>query len=285
MAVAMKASLSIAVAAACLAGGQTISEAVRRAAEFADAAQIRALRVVLAKRADEDGFVDAVFYRERRFRAPLLRLLSDPEVGNRARSLVAIIGAPGDIRRMVQLPRAKNPVFENRWAYDVACTLLEPGSNQEWEFLRTAASGGFDDRWVDAGAIQTLKLIASPKSRQVLEQAQAGNPSRADVIARALAYVDSNPAPMTAEDLPGLAERVALAVKIGKWEGNEKPRYNMEGDKALVDFSFRLPEDALTYTATFHRVGGVWMLRGIRETLQAFLPPVAVPVQRRPPAF
>jgi hypothetical protein len=272
MAVAMKFVL-LALALGFLVHGQDVSEDVRRVAALDPAPRTKALRALLNHRAEEEGMVDAVFYRERRLRSPLLGLLSDPDVGGLVRNLVSLIAMRDDLRRMELLPVVSKPVFDNRWAYGVVCAMLEPASEQEWAFLRRAALGGFDDRWVDAGAIQTLKLIASPRSRQILEETPKANASRAEIVARALAYVASNPAPLIGEDLPGLAERVAQVVKIGNWEGNRPPRYNAAGDMALIDFAFRLPEDELTYTATFHRVEGAWRLRGVRETRQASLPP------------
>jgi hypothetical protein len=47
--------------------------------------------------------------------------------------------------------------------------MLEPSTQAEWAFLSKCARGDFDDPQVEAGAIETLRLIASPKSRKVLE--------------------------------------------------------------------------------------------------------------------
>jgi hypothetical protein len=162
----------------------------------------------------------------------------------------------------------------------VVCALLEPTSESEWALLRNAASGEFDDRWVDWGAIQTLKLIASSRSLQILEEAQQRNEFRAKSIAKAIEYIETNPPPFADRDLKKLAGRVAETIKIGDWEGNEPPRYNQARDKALIDFEFRTAEDLLTYTATFHKLGAVWKLRGVRETLQAMVPPQIPPPPR-----
>lgn len=279
----MKGLWFLILGAGSLVCGQTIADDVSRVAALDGTAQTQALRSLLSGRADEDGFMDQVFYHEGRLRAPLWEIFSVPQVGDSAMFLVALIAVPDDISRMVRLPAASGPVvFENRWMYGVECAMLEPRSDEEWKFLRAAALNQFEDRWVDAGAIQSLKLIASPRSRKILEEARKENSSRAGMIDGALAYIQSNPTPLEGEDLPALAERVAKAVKIGNWEGNQSPWYNREGDKALVDFSFRLPEDALTFTATFHRVQGVWRLRGVRETHQAFVPP---PIPVRKPSF
>jgi hypothetical protein len=46
---------------------------------------------------------------------------------------------------------------------------------------------------------------------------------------------------------------------------------------------YSAPDDRLTYTATFHRIDGLWRLRGLRETLQEAVmvmpirPPVNLP--------
>ncbi|HEV1285762.1 MAG TPA: hypothetical protein VNU44_10635 [Bryobacteraceae bacterium] len=260
-----------------------LAEEVSRVASLDGVSQTKALQILLTDRSSEDGLTDLVFYHEGRLRGSLQDLLSDSTVGDAARRYAAIIGDPDDLRLMVRLgPATERRAFENRWAYGVACALLEPESDQEWAFLRKAAFNDFEDRWVDAGAIQTRKLIASPRSRQILEEAQKANASRANLIARALAYIQTNPAPLADQDLEKLAKRVAQAVTIGKWEGNGRPRYNQTRDRALVDISFRLPEDALTYTATFQHVEGVWKLRGVRETLQAFILSAPISPARRP---
>jgi hypothetical protein len=67
-------------------------------------------------------------------------------------------------------------------------------------------------------------------------------------------------------------ESGSQALDIGEWEGNKAPRLNETGDKALVDLTFQSGQDYLVHTATFQRVDGVWVLRGVHETLQAFLP-------------
>ena len=162
------------------------------------------------------------------------------------------------------------------------CRLHDVGtaSEEEWAFLRKAAFNGFDDRWVDYGAIQTLKLIASPRSRQILEEAGQRNPERAEMVAAALDYIRSNPSPLSDGNLEVLAKRTAEVVKIGELEGVGPPQYNQAHDKALVDFLFLTGNDRLTYTATFHEVAGVWRLRGVRETMQAFLFRVLAPSPR-----
>src|ERR1700693_2485110 len=100
------------------------------------------------------------------------------------------------------------------------CRLHDVGtaSEEEWAFLRKAAFNGFDDRWVDYGAIQTLKLIASPRSRQILEEAGQRNPERAEMVAAALDYIRSNPSPLSDGNLEVLAKRTAEVVKIGELE-------------------------------------------------------------------
>ena len=158
--------------------------------------------------------------------------------------------------------------------------VREPVSAEEWAFLRKAALNGFDDRWVDYGAIQTLKLIASPRSRQILEETGQRNPERAKVVATALDYIQSNPRPLSDGNLEELARRTAEAVKIGEWEGSGPAQYNQAHDKALVDFLFLTGSDRLTYMATFHKVAGVWRLRAVRETMQAMLPPPVFPPPR-----
>jgi hypothetical protein len=59
----------------------------------------------------------------------------------------------------MQLSRPpESSIFGDRWRYAVATSLVSPDDEDEWSFLRRCALNEFNDRWVDAGAIQTLKL-------------------------------------------------------------------------------------------------------------------------------
>lgn len=179
-------------------------------------------------------------------------------------------------------PPNSREVFGNRWAYYVASTLLEPSDEEQWAFLRKCAFNEYNDGWVDFGGITTLRLIASPRSVEILEQARTKNGRRAKTIDRALEWIRSNPPALAHRDLAEAAKRVAQAIGIGSWEGNGKPRYNEEGDMALVDCVFLDGLDRLTYTVTFHKVDGVWVLRGVRETMQALIAPPPPPRPAKP---
>jgi hypothetical protein len=217
-----------------------------------------------------------VFYYEVELRPALKELASDSFVAVRAREFLSLIGVPEDLRYMMQLtPPLGDPEdpFKNRWRYSAATALLHPDSDDEWSFLRMCSLNEFEDRWVAAGAIQTLKLIGSPRSKEILEEVRAQDGPRSGAAAEALEYIRLNPGAPIQRDLEALAAQAAQVVKVGTWLGNSKPRYNKVGDKALVDLQFHSGFDGLTYTATFHSSdGGVWMLMGVRETLQEFAP-------------
>src|SRR5262249_37625404 len=121
------------------------------------------------------------------------------------------------------------------------------------------------------GAITALKLNASTQSREILEEARQKNSFRERTIQNALEYIDRHPAPLADEDLTALSNRLGEALSIGKFEGVKATRVTPAGDKALVDLYFRSGIDALTYTATVHRLDGVWTVRGVRETMQAMM--------------
>jgi hypothetical protein len=200
-------------------------------------------------------------------------LVQDEKVGIAAVELLAFIGFPEDLRLVIRhAPQPKRELFQDRWAYSVACAILEPDTEEEWSFLRKCALNEYDDGWVDAGAINSLKLIATPRSREMLEEVRKKNIYREGMIAAALRYIESKPAPLADRNLVEAGKKVAQAIKIGDWEENKEPRYNAEGDMALIDCEFIAGRDLLTYTATFHRAGDTWKLRGVRETLQALLP-------------
>ncbi|MGD0014823.1 MAG: hypothetical protein ABSD56_10425 [Bryobacteraceae bacterium] len=253
-------------------------EDLHRIARLAGPARRRELRQFLAGDPPDDLF-ELVFFYERRLRPALRSLAEDPHVGGMARALLAFIGVPADLQWLVRhAPPLSREPFGNRWAYGIATALLEPSDDEQWAFLRKCALNEYNDGWVDAGAISTLRLIASPRSVEILEQARSANTERAGFIESALKQIRSNPPVLAHPDLEEAAKTVAQAITIGRWEGNAKPRYNEQGDMALVDSEFLECRDRLTYTATFHRVDGVWKLRGVRETMQAL---IAVPPPER----
>ncbi len=248
-----------------------------RIAKLSEPDRLRELEELLAGDLEGEDFEARVFVNDDLFRPPLRRLLDNAKVAPQAFSLLSFIGVPEDLRLIVEkAPAPKKELFQDRWAYSVVTALLAPSSEKEWSFLRSCAFNEYDDLWVDAGAIQTLKLIASPKSRAILEQISSKNPDRSDEAKAAMDYINANPAPLTDRSLTNAAERVARAVKIGSWKGNKPPTFNSSGDKALVQCEFRSGRDLLVYTATFHKVGEAWTLRGIRETMQALLAKDAV---------
>ena len=241
-------------------------------AKLSEPERFRELEEVLAGDLEGEDLESRAFANDELFRPPLRRLLDNPKVAPHAFSILAFIGVPEDVRLIVEkAPAPKKELFQDRWAYGVAAALLAPTTEKEWSFLRSCAFNEYDDLWVDAGAIQTLRLIASPKSREILEQIPTKNPDRSEAAEAAIDYIKANAARLSDRNLTNVAERVAKAVKIGSWKGNKPPTFNARGDKALVQCEFRAGRDLLVYTATFHRVGEAWVLRGVRETMQALL--------------
>lgn len=240
----------------------------------------RALRELLAGEFSSEWsqFRDFVFHYEARLRGALQTLARDPEITERARDMLSMIGVSEDLHLIMQLPSPPaSEGFPERWRYAVAAALVGPAGEDEWSFLRRCALNEFGDNWVLAGSIQTLQLNGSPRSRRILEEALKMNPAEATRIASALDYIKSNPAALVDAKLEALAKRVAQVIKLGTWEGNGAPRFNESGDKALVDFTFQTGMDLLVYTATFHNIDGAWTLRGARETYQGFAPRAPAP--------
>ena len=248
---------------------------VRRIAKLTDDSQQNELREVLAGDFEdrEPSLEDLMFSDERRFRPALRSLVQDTEVGRRACQLLAYIGVPEDVRHVIQhAPPPKRELFEDRWAYGVVSALLDPTSEAEWAFLRRCALDEYEDAWVDAGAIKALRLVALPRSLEILQEVRKKNTDREELIDAAVDYIKANPPVLADRNLIEAGKKVALAIKVGDWKGNKKPRFNKEGDMALVDCEFTAWRDRLIHTATFHKVGDVWKLRGVRETMQALMP-------------
>jgi hypothetical protein len=258
------AAIILVVWTAAQASERPCAEVVGRIAALNGAPQRKALRVLLSGDFLRDHeSLGCLFHYGDRLRQPLHDLLRDPKFRERAVVVLFLIDDPS-VRSLFLI---RPP------SYSVLCMMLEPASEEEWALLRKAASNGFNDRWIDYGAIQTLKLIASPRSRQILEEVGQLNPDRAEQVAAALAYVRSSPPPLSDADLDVVAKRTAEAVKIGKLEAVGPPQYNQARDKALVDFLFKTGSDDLIYTATFRKTADVWRLRGVQETMQAMRPP------------
>jgi len=245
---------------------------VQRIADLQGDEQVTELRELLAGDFDTSReLYELVFIQENKFRQALRALITDPDVGVEAGKFLAFIGVPKDVRLFLKhAPPIKEP-FDDSWTYGVVCALLEPTSKEEWNFLRSCALNEFDNLWCDREAIRTLKLIASPHSREILTEVKRSNEDRADYVTKAIEYIDANPSPIADADLMAAGEKVAKAIRIGNWRGNRKPRFNQKGDKALVECEFISGRDVLMYTATFHKVDGVWKLRGVRATMQKLL--------------
>jgi hypothetical protein len=212
---------------------------------------------------------DSVFYYSERLRPGLRLLAADRERSGYAIELLALIGEPEDLRAVIEKPPRSSRAWGSRWAYQIACSLLSPGSEEDWSFLRKCALRQTDDPWAVTGAIQTLRLIASPRAREILMAAQASNAGARISISRAIEYIDSKPAPLTGTDLVQLGDRVVHALALPGWKGNGPLRCNEKQDAALIGFKFEIGRDYYIYTATFHKVGDTWQLRGIRESAQA----------------
>jgi hypothetical protein len=261
---------------------QVSAESLLPIVELEGENQIRSLREFLAGDVSRqnDQFRNSLLLHEARLRPALRALVRDPDLTESVRRHLSLIGVTEDLQLILHAPPPpESGAFAERWRYPVAAALVNPETEDEWTFLRRCALNEFEDHWVDAGAIQSLMLNASSRSRKILEEAQPRNQFQARRIARALEYIASDPTPLVGASLESLAARVAQLIKLGNWQGNGVPRFNQAGDKALVDFKFQASMDFYVYTATFHLVDGGWTLRGVRETMQAFAPAFPAPVK------
>ncbi len=255
-------------------------EDVERVAKLSGEIQKKELREILVGEFKQEvkALKELIFFHSRKFRPVLRELVEDSDSGKEACSLLAFIGMPEDIRFIIKnAPAPKRKLYQDRWAYEVVCALLQPESPEEWYFLKKCAADAYYDRWVDAGAIRTLKLIGSAQSAEVLKEAEKQNTGRKESFAHALSSISKGPLSLEAADLEDAGKKVAQAIKMGDWQFNTEPKYNQEKDMALIDCEFIAGRDLLIETATFQKVENTWKLRGVRETMQVLLanPPEA----------
>ncbi len=152
---------------------------ISNAANLVGDRQMRELRALLAGDFGNDRreFADSVFYYEARFRPALRALTLDPLVTEGARFFLSSIGAPEDLRLMVKLapPRSSLELSEV-WRYALVTALVRPDNESEWAFLRRCALNDFDDRWADAGAIQTFETDGIAAKQEIAGGSAAEEP-------------------------------------------------------------------------------------------------------------
>lgn len=256
--------------------------------DFADIAasdpslRAEALRELLASdREDDLPYEQDLFFNEAELRAPLRTLVADERVGRAAIQLLADVAVREDLEYVLaHAPKIVDEDGEgyafgdNRWAYAVATSLVNPTSDAAWAFLEACASGEYFDRWVDAGAIKTLALSDPKRATAALARAATHNVDRRQWIETLIAGKNAaSPAALSEANLTTAADALAPALGVGRYTGAGEPTFNRAGDKARISMSFRNERDLLVYTAIYHRAGdGRWHLRGVRETMQALLP-------------
>jgi hypothetical protein len=91
------------------------------------------------------------------------------------------------------------------------------------------------------------------------------------LLAGANKSVDSEPLPISSTNLVEAGTALAKALNIEHWAGNKEPRFNDESDMALVACEFISGRCRSTHVATFHRLGDLWKLMGVRETSQELM--------------
>jgi hypothetical protein len=231
-----------------------------------------AIRELLAS--DTPKLNDAIFQFEHRLRPILRALLKDPQVTLPARDFLAMIADPEDIKQLVALPSPPGEYgWKERWHHPVVTALIHPTTEAEWKLLERCVNYEFQDWWLVNGAIQSLQLNATPRSKAILESAGQKNPKVRERIQPA----PPDPPTLTHPELETAAKLVAQTLGPKTWQGNKAPRFNEAADKALIDLTFQIGFDYLIYTATFHKTNESWTLRNVYETYQAFSPPPPPP--------
>lgn len=254
--------------------GQAHDPQVLRIAALGGNEQVKALRSALIGPITHAELYDTVFYCEERLRGSLRRLVSDRKAGIQAAYLLSLIADPEDLRAIIRRP-PRPKLVTDRWAYRVACSLLDASNEEDWNFLRDCLMGKYaDDLWASIGAIQTLKLIGSERSVVVLQDAQRAKLKRGErwheEIASAISFTDVQRPALRGSNLEELTG--PLAQTLGA-KNAEAPRLNQAGNKALVNVRVIAGRDLSIYTASFSRAEDYWRLRGLQEVAQVYFGP------------
>jgi hypothetical protein len=237
-----------------------------RLVDLEESARTRQLKELLAGALETGDLDERLFFREDRLRPSLRLLVLDQQVRMGAIAGLVLIGVPEDLDWIAQhLPPLTENFWENHWANEVVAVMLAPSSAEAWSFLADCAIGERYRGIASADAIESLKFIASARSRQILAEARTKNRVQRSIILDAIAYIDSKPQPLEGRDLPALTQRVGVLIGGDLPREAERPRFNSLGNKARVRMSFVDGRDAYGYSATFHREDGIWKFRGARE--------------------
>ncbi|MEP7363724.1 MAG: hypothetical protein ABI972_10750 [Acidobacteriota bacterium] len=208
---------------------------------------------------------------EDRLRRPLTILLADKKYGEASAAVLTLLGHRESIPRLLS----------NTDTPPVLCGFLDVETEREWNLLQDAANGKFSSSEGDC-AILALKLIASPRSLQLLKEALASadarnvHDSRKTDLKEAIEYIESKPPAMQHRDLASLITRVAKAFQFGEPLPLEPPQFNANRTIAMAEMDFG-SGCRYEYLVTFHRVNGVWRMRGLRLMGIGLMPPPPPP--------
>ncbi len=259
---------------------------VTRIAALDEKERARELKELMAGVLKGGSLARALFKLDHTFRPVLRDLVHDPAIQTEAIRLLAFLGLPEDLAWITeQMPTPKKKILDDLWASELVAAMLEPGTEREWSFLKKCASGDYDpddNSEIAGSAIQTLMLIASPRSQQILQELRPTDEELASFTSEAITYVKSKPGPLVDRNLVELSKRVVIALKSDmEWKGNTAPEFNKNRDKAMIDLNFESEQVKSTCTATFHEVSGLWKLRGVQMTRVSWPPgPALVPTSR-----
>jgi hypothetical protein len=234
--------------------------------------QARELKELMAGSLRGDSLEERIFFYGDRLRQALRVLAIDQQIDSTAILAIASIGMPEDLDWVADhLPTPTGERRNDRWIGKVVASMVAPASEQAWSLLRDCAMGERYRGIAGEDAVRSLKFIASPRSRRILDEVLARSPELAESVRDAIDYIDSRPRPLEDRDLLALSDRVASLINRDLRHQNRPPTYNQRGDKAAVVLNFMDGRDLYRWDAVFHLEDKVWRFRGASETAHATL--------------
>lgn len=214
------------------------------------------------------SFAYALFEFQETFLPSLRALLDEPEFSEDSVQILSYFSYPGDIRCILALARQKQGYY-----FSLAGALTSPATEEEWNYLQQCILLSVDDRmrWhITQQAALALAVKGGDRARHILSLHPL-HTAGSTQLHRSLQWIQSHPKGLQGQK--ELTRSVEEAAGIFLLKGEEalfdieKVRLDRTETRGLVSVSvYQSPREARGYDMVFHKIHGIWVLKGIWHT-------------------